>query len=1363
MAEGEAGSEVGGSVAGRYEVLEVLGRGGMGAVYRVRDARGGRQLALKRGFARDPSKVERRKALLELEYYTLAQLAHPSIIEVYEYGVDDDGPFYTMELLDGADLDRRGRVPWQQACALLCDVASSLAILHARGLLHRDVSARNVRCTAAGRAKLIDFGAMSPMGVAKQIIGTPPFMAPEVLQMQELDARADLYALGALGYFMLTGRHAYPARRFDELRDMWRSRPTALSRLAPAAPQALVALIERLLMLDRNARPQTAAEVMERLCAIASLPRQEGTEVSRAYLARPVLVGRDRVLVELRRQMLSLVRGDGCSLLVEGVAGSGRSRVLDAGVLEGKLLGACVLRADTRDAARGDWGVARALGSQLFEALPLDAAEAAHLARDVLGHVIDEVRAGSSTPPAEPPPRGQLLRVLRDFVIALARVQRTVIVVDDVDAIDEPSAALLAALAYKADRNPLMLVLACDHEVRDEASGSLRLLRKVAHSVVLEQLEPAETEALMRSVFGDVANVQIAASHIHALCEGNPRAAMELAQHMVTRGIARYEAGAWSLPRKLQAGDLPSTLQGSLSRRLSLLSDDARELLDVFALAASDALVLADYPELTANGDRGRAFRALDELVAARMLAFAGDRYVWNEHGFVSVLLEQMPPERRRAIHARLADRLAQRGDNPVRLAYHLLHGGRERQGIELLRRSDLHAQPAPVTLLEHAIEHAERLGCACRTLCDLRVALMAEASLTIEAESFLRQFEPMREQLVRDSGLLAFEQLAHLPPSDRLAAALTRAQEHHLATPEHERGYAPIEAIRVLARLTGALCSLATQMLDIEMLSRLPSLAPFEPLSPAIAVVSELVAGARLWLRGRFFDCALVYERVLERIAQPDRGGFDDSQWQRTHFGVHYLLGLLEAALGIPRAEQHALVLERNRNYRVSAWRVRMLLHLNQGNVDEGRTCQRRAELAQLQESGDQRYFGMGANFEQAAFAELGDLIGVRNALEELEGLARRYPRWVPAAIAARARYLSLQGDAVAGLEALLPGFALAMPDVHPSYASLAGIEVRLLLDLGRDEEALERARHHSEVCERNALPATALGVGLAIAQARAGLHTEAVATIEQVIARAQAFGTSGLALGALFEARARIALMLGDAATFERCAERCAVEFRKAQNPALGARFARLIAEAAHKEVAPVEPAPEGEQLLQTIDSLVSHNTIRSRLLECVDEGDRARTALTLLLQSTDSNSGYLFGVRHGRVELIAGLPDRAPEPALRAWVEQCVHRERELSADAIATADEDLPPTHSQSMPPPAAARYVDAEGVPFEAILLIDRHVERGKRIAAVLALPMPRGVRSVPDRELMSEIASELLVRGDVSAVTADESVITREA
>src|SRR5262249_49374886 len=97
----------------------MLGRGGMGAVYRVADLRNGKQLALKRGEARDPAKDQKRKALLEREYHTLAQLAHPCIIEVYDYGVDEQGPYYTMELLEGQDLEHRGKVPWREACALL--------------------------------------------------------------------------------------------------------------------------------------------------------------------------------------------------------------------------------------------------------------------------------------------------------------------------------------------------------------------------------------------------------------------------------------------------------------------------------------------------------------------------------------------------------------------------------------------------------------------------------------------------------------------------------------------------------------------------------------------------------------------------------------------------------------------------------------------------------------------------------------------------------------------------------------------------------------------------------------------------------------------------------------------------------------------------------------------------------------------------------------------------------------------------------------------------------------------------------------------------------------------------------------------
>src|SRR5687768_16674824 len=244
----------------------------MGSVHRVVDTRDGRELALKRLILSERGRDEAIAELFEREYHTLSELAHPRIIEVYDYGRDQGGAYYTMELLTGSDLRELGQIPWEKACALLRDLASSLAIVHSRRLIHADLSPRNVRCTADGRAKLLDFGAMMPMGPIKRMVGTPPFVAPEMLHLESLDGRTDIYGLGALGYFMLTGQHAYPARDFSQLVERWALPPPAPRELYPQIPQAVSDLVLECLQLDRSARPRTAGIVMERLCAVASLP-----------------------------------------------------------------------------------------------------------------------------------------------------------------------------------------------------------------------------------------------------------------------------------------------------------------------------------------------------------------------------------------------------------------------------------------------------------------------------------------------------------------------------------------------------------------------------------------------------------------------------------------------------------------------------------------------------------------------------------------------------------------------------------------------------------------------------------------------------------------------------------------------------------------------------------------------------------------------------------------------------------------------------------------------------------------------------------------------------------------------------------
>jgi serine/threonine-protein kinase len=214
-------------IAGCYRVEAALGQGGMARVYRVLDERSLQRLALKQLVAEGAHGAAMR-SMFEHEYHTLAQLTHPCIVRVFDYGLDRSSPYYTMELLEGADareVNRGQALTVSQICLLLRDAASALALIHSRRMVHRDVSPRNLWCTPDGRAKLIDFGTLVAMGLQTQIVGTPPFVPPEAAYTQPLDARSDLYSLGALAYFLLTQRNAYPAREIADLRPLWQHRP----------------------------------------------------------------------------------------------------------------------------------------------------------------------------------------------------------------------------------------------------------------------------------------------------------------------------------------------------------------------------------------------------------------------------------------------------------------------------------------------------------------------------------------------------------------------------------------------------------------------------------------------------------------------------------------------------------------------------------------------------------------------------------------------------------------------------------------------------------------------------------------------------------------------------------------------------------------------------------------------------------------------------------------------------------------------------------------------------------------------------------------------------------------------------------
>jgi hypothetical protein len=1396
-------------IADRFRIEGTLGVGGMGTVYRVRDRRGGRALALKQ--LRAPN--DRQNALLvsqfEREYHTLSQLAHPSIIEVYEYGLADDGnPFYTMELLDGQDLRERPQPSWREACGLLRDVASSLAIMHARRLLHRDISARNIRCTSDGRAKLIDFGAMAPMGVLKHLVGTPPFVPPEALQLQPVDGRADLFALGGVLYWLLTRRHAFPARDFSELPDLWRAPLASPRQYDDDVPVALDRLIMQLLQLDRNSRPASAAEVIERLSGIAGLTAEELPQISRAYLSLPSLVGRDALVQQVRVQLLRARHGTGSNFVIEGAPGSGRSRMLDACVMEGKLLGAVVLRGEAADGAAGDYGLARALSDQLFTAVPGLAMRCAGLRRKVLANLLPQLRednpepnsillvpatpsqpafgisspaplltalppgfamsipaagiafsksspapAGSVAPGASAPERRELQTALRDFVAAVARQKHVVIAVDDCDSVDEPSAALLAALAHVAKRRKLTLLLTARQNGATTAPA-LALLRQTSQPVPLSPLAPEQTEALLRSVFGDVPHLATLSEYVHRLAEGNPRATMELAEHLVGRGVARYDAGSWALPSALSAEDIPASMSDALAGRIAALPAEARGLAEALALTDPTLIPVEAYPELTDHGDRARTFRALNTLVASGVLVTAADGHRFRQSELCEPLRAGLPPARAALIHARIA-RVLERGDHRLALATHLLAGGRERDAIRLCVTlcEDPQAEYSErwLGLLERAAQTAQRLRVPRHMLSILRGRLLFLCALLGDYSRFSRILPVVRDEVLRDTGLWDYYALADIADDDaRLAEALRRAQARHEATPPAERGLPPALALAGIGVVWGSCAIIAGIVQDLQVVEQLPECSPLASLAPWLVQLDESVKGQCGIQSGRFHIATRIAQRSLERLKQPEGLAMPPEHREHVRAGNMYLIGLFCAVIGNARTLDCMKELDKP-NHRSNAWRMRMVYELMHGRADAAADCQRRAELLALQDSGAVALPGTTTRIELQAAIYVDDVVGVKRLMERVEELAARYPGWQSTLAIARCHYRRLQGDLPAALLAARTALDLAKPARHYDWTLAIVAEVQVLNQLDRAGEALELGSEYLAIADRHDLRSARDGLTRVLADSYtlAGKLEEAAQMADEHLEALAGMGGRGIQLALAYETRARVAIAMHDETGVRRFAELCAQEYKGGRNIALSAKYRGLMREAEAAGVALTTGMQHAADLTALPSQMDAGHTLRSRLLTAVGSVEGAVQALRFLIESHGAVAGYLFAAPDRQLELLAAIPEEPPEVALVQALELRVATQalEPLLALSVSGGDADLDDVTGFDMGAgfDGATKFVpppEPVGDGFEPVLLF-----ANQQLVAVAALRYESQSRPVVPADVLEAFASALIQHG----------------
>ncbi|MCU1227465.1 MAG: serine/threonine protein kinase [Acidobacteria bacterium] len=260
----------GSMIAGRYRIAGILGKGGMGEVYRADDVKLGQTVALKflpARLARDPILLAR----LHDEVRHGRQVSHPNVCRTYDIGEADGAHFVAMEYVDGEDLARLlrriGRLAHDKATDIARGIAAGLMAAHAKGILHRDLKPANVMIDSHGDARITDFGlALSATDDQEdQLAGTPAYMAPELLEGQAASVQSDLYALGLVMYELFTGHRAHAAKTLpDRMRELTSEITLPSNHIRDIDP-AVERVILRCLSSDSSQRPRSARAVIEAL------------------------------------------------------------------------------------------------------------------------------------------------------------------------------------------------------------------------------------------------------------------------------------------------------------------------------------------------------------------------------------------------------------------------------------------------------------------------------------------------------------------------------------------------------------------------------------------------------------------------------------------------------------------------------------------------------------------------------------------------------------------------------------------------------------------------------------------------------------------------------------------------------------------------------------------------------------------------------------------------------------------------------------------------------------------------------------------------------------------------------------------
>lgn len=656
-----------GDLVGAYEVVERIARGGTASVYRVRDTRDGNVAALK---------LMHRAARGELvarfrrEFRAMSRLHHENVNRVYEWGLLGDRPWFTLEFVEGVDVrEAIARVETLASAerdalvrSVVVQTARALAYVHDRGVVHRDVTPGNIRIRPDGVVKLTDFGLVTDgqetVTQVGEVMGTVAWVAPEQIANRRVDARADLYSLGAVMYALLTGRKPFQAHTLHGfLEKHLHQAPRPPRELDPTIPAELEAICLRLLEKDPDDRYASAAHLLYVL--------GERDAADDADHWPPRAVGRTQIKARLR-DLLDEVAAHrpGGAVLLTGPSGLGKTRLLDLADAAGRQRGLPVAVTRCRKQDR-PFGAFAAIWERLLrhaprapEAAPVDGESRPTRAPDVLEAVFAA---------RDPDLSIERYRVCTAFRELLLERGPCVIILDRLEDADPATAELLEYLirnTLELTRTPVLFVLGQETDPDAEPALSRHFgADGPVERFGLQPFTPPEVEELVCTILPPDDAAAALAGRLFAETEGSPVFVADMLRGLVDDGRIRRVGSGYVLNIGVDdiAGShlpIPASLRAALGERLAPLPPDAIEIGLLLALARRkmdlDVLIAV------APFDEDRVMSALDALVDADIVRESrqGDLEVVElAHArFRDVLLERLTPDDRVRHHRRLGE-----------------------------------------------------------------------------------------------------------------------------------------------------------------------------------------------------------------------------------------------------------------------------------------------------------------------------------------------------------------------------------------------------------------------------------------------------------------------------------------------------------------------------------------------------------------------------------------------------------------------------------------------------------------------------------------------------------------------------------